>query len=67
MLQNPDESSAKDSQRCLVGVSQGNPLKGFCLFISGLQITWNRRNLVKQCILNVISVPKCFKTRFYED
>ena len=32
-------TSAKDSQRCLVGVSQGNPLKGFCLFISGSQIT----------------------------
>ena len=51
----------------LVGAHGVKPLKDFILFTSGGQITQSRRNLVNQGILSVISMQKCFKTRFYED
>ena len=63
-------SSIMDSWQgsALVGVHGVKPPNDFDLFISEGKISsLNRRNLISQCILNKISMPKCFKIKFYED
>ena len=52
----------------IAGLGWGSLCKAperFVLLTSERQI--DRRNLVSKCTLNKISMPKWFKTKFYED